>query len=599
VLALGLPHAPARAQAVGDTVLYAVNNTTTLYAVTNRTTGTTGAFATLAFAALAVARDPVSKKIYYVSGAAPIGRVAYYDPATGTNTVINSTGTAPENILRLAFNSTGVLYAVGDSARASRLYTINTATGAYTSLGSVTLAGLPFPNSGDISFDPVTGTLYATAYTDPANCQGNCGGTSGTALYSINLATRVASQIGNGFGAAATQTSLAFAGGLLYSAGGNGSLYSINKGTGAITTTVLATSGFAFQDFTVGTYGADLSVTLTASGTFRTGSSVTYTLATRNNGPYAATGTITLVDTLPLGFLTPTGSGTGWTCGTIGQIVTCTIAGPVPSASTLNPVSIVTTVGSPVASVTNTAHGFTGSTPDQNPSNNASSVTSSVDVHAVSTAPDGASIMRLPSNGTSYTQVFVVTNSGALVDSYAVAATVSSGDVTVTQVNGAAGTTATTLPVNAASSVNVTVTYTVSAAAATGVSPTLTLTATSTTVGAAAKDSGTLTITVARAGLSMAKELYRDDQTTLVSGPLSVASGEYVQYKVTISSTGSADATSVSVADVIPAQVTYVSATGDLAGWTFVKPAGTLTATLAGTLSAGTSRFFWIRVRVK
>jgi hypothetical protein len=42
-----------------------------------------------------------------------------------------------------------------------------------------------------------------------------------------------------------------------------------------------------------------------------------------------------------------------------------------------------------------------------------------------------------------------------------------------------------------------------------------------------------------------------------------------------------------------------MTATGDLAGWTFVKPAGTLTASLAGTIPGSTSRFFWIRVQVK
>jgi uncharacterized repeat protein (TIGR01451 family) len=78
-----------------------------------------------------------------------------------------------------------------------------------------------------------------------------------------------------------------------------------------------------------------------------------------------------------------------------------------------------------------------------------------------------------------------------------------------------------------------------------------------------------------------------------------VATGEYVQYKVTVTNSGGADAAAVSVADVIPAQVTYMTATGDLAGWTFVKPAGTLTASLAGTIPGSTSRFFWIRVQVK
>ena len=599
-LALMLPGATARAQAA-DTVLYAVNNTTTLYAVTNRVTGTTGAFATLSFAAIAVAHDPVTKKIFYVSGTAPVGRVAYYDPATGTNTILNSTGTAPDNILRLAFNSAGVLYAVGDSARLSLLYTINTTTGAYTSLGSVrvgTTGGIPLPNSGDIAFDPATGTLYATAYTDPNNCQGSCSGTATTALYSINLATRVATMVGANFGPATTQTSLSFVGATLYSAGANGSLYTLNKTTGAATA-VLASSGFAYQDFTTGTIGADLQMTLTASAGFTMGSSATYTLTAKNNGPYPATGTITVVDTLPAGLGSPSASGAGWSCGVSGQIVTCTRAGPVTSGLTLAAITITVTVTGNATSVTNAARVYTVSIPDQNPSNDWSSFTSTVSTYGVSTTPDAATAARLPSNGTSYTQVFVVTNSGTLLDGYAVAAAVApAGDVTVTQVNGVAGTTGTTGPLAAGASANVTVTYTVAGTAATGVTASLRLTATSSALGTVS-DQGDVTVTVARAGLSLTKQLYRDDRTTLVTGPSSVASGEYVQYKVILTSIGAADAALMSVSDAIPAQMTYDTATGDLPGWSFATAGSTLTASLAGTLTPGSSRYFWMRVRVR
>jgi uncharacterized repeat protein (TIGR01451 family) len=597
VLAVALPGASAGAQAA-DTVLYAVNNTTTLYAVTNRATGTTGAFATLSFAAIAVARDPVTKRIYYVSGSAPVGRVAYYDPATGTNTVINATGTAPNSILRLGFNAAGVLYAIGDSARQSLLYTINTATGAYTSLGSVTVGaanGLPLPNSGDIAFDPVTGTLYATAYSDPSNCQGGCVGAA-TALYTIDLTTRDATLVAD-FGPMTTQTALAFAGTALYSAGADGSLYSLDKTTGVATP--VATTAFAFQDFATGTIAADLQITLTASPGFTTGAIATYTLAAANNGPFPATGTITLVDTLPAGLSTPTASGTGWACTVAGQIVTCTRAGPVPSGVALPPVTIAVTVTGSATSVTNTAWIFTLSTPDQNPTNNSSSVTSAVTVYAVATTPKGATATRLPSNGTSYTQVFVVTNSGNQLDSYVVAAAVApAGILTVTQVNGVAGTTGAISALAAGASANVTVTYTVAGSAATGAAATLTLRATSSTVATVA-DQGDLTVTVARAGLALAKQLYRDDRTTLVSGAAGVSTGEYVQYRVTVTSTGGADATAVSVSDAIPVQMTYDTAAGDVAGWTFTTASATLTATLTGTLTSGSSRYFWIRVMVK
>src|SRR4030088_699809 len=82
----------ARPQSPADTVLYSVNNSTTLFAVTNRATGAQAAMATLSFATSALARDPSTSRIYYVASAGTLGRVAYYDPITGTNTVINSAG---------------------------------------------------------------------------------------------------------------------------------------------------------------------------------------------------------------------------------------------------------------------------------------------------------------------------------------------------------------------------------------------------------------------------------------------------------------------------------------------------------------------------
>jgi len=44
--------------------------------------------------------------------------------------------------------------------------------------------------------------------------------------------------------------------------------------------------------------------------------------------------------------------------------------------------------------------------------------------------------------------------------------------------------------------------------------------------------------------------------------------------------------------------VTYILATGDLAGWSFTPVGNDLTADLAGTLIPAASRFFWIRVQV-
>ena len=591
LVALALPRQSVRAQAA-DTVLYVVNNTTTLSVVTNRTTGATAAVATLAFATSALARDPVSQRVYYLAtnAATPVGRVAYYDPATGTNTIINSVGTAGDNVVKVTFNA-GQLYAIGDSTHGSQLYTINPSTGVYTSAGSVRVGsavGQFFPDNGDLAFDPFSGVLYANG-----NRPASAGGTS---LYTINLATRVATQVGV-ITAANTQASLTFAAGVLYSGGGGGTLYSVNTTTGV--GTLVANTGFGYYDFATGPPVADLQITMAVSAGFAVGTAETYTLTVTNNGPYTASG-ITVVDTLPAGLQYTSNTGAGWVCSALLQVVTCTRAATLASgAAAANIVLNVTVLATVAPSITNVAV-VSGTLADQNLANNRATGTSAVTVRSVAVTPDAATITRLPSNGVNYTQVFVVTNTGSLAGTYNVVASVApAGIVTIVSVNGVPGSTGVTpaLATTGASS-NVTVVYSVATGAATGATAKLTLTATS-NAAPVATDTGDLTVTVARAGLAIAKQLYRDNQTTLVSG--AVATGEYVQYRVMVTSTGVADATAINVADAIPAQVTYVTAAGDIAGWSFAPavPSPTLTATLAGALAAGTSRYFWVRVRVK
>lgn len=337
---------------------------------------------------------------------------------------------------------------------------------------------------------------------------------------------------------------------------------------------------------------SDVQITAVVTGTFAPGLSVTYTLTLRNNGPQSAVGPITVLNTLPAGLTYTSLTSATYTCTTALQVATCTRAGTFVKAidETIVIVASVTAAAGPTA--TNVATVSYPGNNDSDLTNNTATTTSPV--YNVSTTPDGATTSKLPSNGTNYTQTFVVTNDGGASDSYTLSAAVSpAGIVTIVSVTPA------TLPaVPAAGQRNVDVVYSVATGAATGASAKITLTATS-TLTAASTDAGDLTVTVARAGITMAKALYRDDRTTLVTGAAAVSTGEYVQYRVTVTNGGSADATTVSVADPIPGQVTYDSAAPDAAGWTIATAAGTLTANLAGTLTVGGSRYFWIRVRVK
>ncbi len=50
--------------------------------------------------------------------------------------------------------------------------------------------------------------------------------------------------------------------------------------------------------------------------------------------------------------------------------------------------------------------------------------------------------------------------------------------------------------------------------------------------------------------------------------------------------------------NALPPDMTFVSATGDAAGWTFSNTGNDVDADLSGTLAPAASRFFWLRVTV-
>jgi uncharacterized repeat protein (TIGR01451 family) len=219
--------------------------------------------------------------------------------------------------------------------------------------------------------------------------------------------------------------------------------------------------------------------------------------------------------------------------------------------------------------------------------------------------PDGGTVDRLPSGTgpTTYTETFTVQNTGNRTDTYSLSA--SAGTIlTIVSVNGTSGSSG-SITLAAGGTTTVDVVYTVSNSAAAGATESLVLTATSTN-NASVSDPGNRVIRVIRAAISMTKEVFQDDQTTAIGGPLSsdrVLPGQYIQYKVTVTNTGGAAATltgtGYGITDALPGQVTYVSTSADAAGWTITQSGGTVSAALSGTLAPGASRFFWIRVQVK
>jgi uncharacterized repeat protein (TIGR01451 family) len=217
--------------------------------------------------------------------------------------------------------------------------------------------------------------------------------------------------------------------------------------------------------------------------------------------------------------------------------------------------------------------------------------------YAVAVSPDGGqNITRLPSNGTNYSFTFTVTNNGNGTDGFTLVASHPNSAITIVSVNGVAGSSTSISGVAAGAAPTIAVVYSVNNVAA-GSTDNVVLTATSTgNVGVS--DAGFADLTVIRPALSMAKAAYRDNQSTLLGVGDVVLPGEYIQYKITVSNGGAAAASVVHIDDLLPTEVTFQSATGDLAGWTFANTGNDVDADLTGTLAPSASRFIWIRVRI-
>lgn len=123
----------------------------------------------------------------------------------------------------------------------------------------------------------------------------------------------------------------------------------------------------------------DLSVSKTHAGDFTVGSNATYTITVSSEaGSQQTDFPITVTDTLPAGLTYVSGSGTGWSCGASGQLVTCTHAGPLNANASLPPIALTVAVGNAAyPSVTNTVAVTTPSN-DPDATNNSATDTAPV-----------------------------------------------------------------------------------------------------------------------------------------------------------------------------------------------------------------------------
>jgi uncharacterized repeat protein (TIGR01451 family)/fimbrial isopeptide formation D2 family protein len=137
-----------------------------------------------------------------------------------------------------------------------------------------------------------------------------------------------------------------------------------------------------------GTAYAHLTIVKSHTGDFTAGSAGTYSFAVTNSGPSDAAGPVTVTDTLPAGESYASSAGTGWTCGAVGQIVTCQLAGGLADDATNSALTVTVNVASdvPPGVITNTA-GVSSPTPNPDPTgstaNDPTTIVTSADLSIV------------------------------------------------------------------------------------------------------------------------------------------------------------------------------------------------------------------------
>ncbi|MEY2453660.1 MAG: large repetitive protein, partial [Acidimicrobiaceae bacterium] len=331
----------------------------------------------------------------------------------------------------------------------------------------------------------------------------------------------------------------------------------------------------------------DMAITKTHAGDFVIGTPATYTITVANNGPSAATGTITVHDPVPAG-LTPTdATGTGWTCGIVAQDITCANDTDLASGASLPPITVTVDVA-PAAypTVTNTTTvdtppGANETVLDNNTATDPATVASLADL-AITKTHLGNFIV-----GTNGTYLLTVTNNGP---------TEAIGPITVTDTlmgglgfvsGGGDGFTCTAAGQD--------VTCTRNTALPNGEAAVITLVV---IVGSAAEGTFVNHADVASTTVDPDPNNNGDDDSTTSDRDVDLAvdksldatpvSGSTATWTIVVSNNGQSDALGpITVTDVLPDGLTFVSGTGD--GWTCSAVGQVVTCVHDGPLAAGAS----------
>jgi uncharacterized repeat protein (TIGR01451 family) len=349
----------------------------------------------------------------------------------------------------------------------------------------------------------------------------------------------------------------------------------------------LNTANDTANDSTTIAQVADLTIAKAHTGNFTQGQvGANYTITVTNSGLGAASGTVTVVDTLPASGLTATAlSGTGWAC-TLNTL-TCTRSDALAPASSYPGITLTVTVANNApSSVTNTAAVSGGG--EVNTNND-----TATDATTIVQAPD---LTIAKSHSGNFTQGDVGDTFTITVGNAGLGPVVAGNTVTVVDTLPASGLTATAIGGTGWSCTLATLTCTRADALAVSASyPAITLTV---TVANNAPASVTNSATASGGAEINTANDTATDPTTIVQVPdLTIAkshTGSFTQgqvgalYTITVADAGPGPViagNTVKVVDTLPASMTATAIAGS--GWTCVL--GTLTCTRADALANGSS----------
>ena len=527
------------------------------------------------------------------STAATFSMTVKVNAATANGTLITDTA---------AVNSS-----VSDPVSSNNTASATTVVGA-TALAELTVTNSASPNpvvvGNNITYTQVvtnTGTATATGAIFTENTPAN------TTLVSI---TPAAGWSCASFPPTCTNASV--------TAGSTGTFTAIYKVTGGASITDTAMVNATNQAFgansataTVAVAGAtQADLALTTVGTppvVFPGNDITYTQTVTNNGPAAAS-TVTFTEAIPANTtFVSVSAPAGWTCATTTS-VTCT--NPSVAAGTSANIVVVVNLASTVLVGSITASSMVSSsvTTDPNSANNNTTVVTPVTPSCdLAVTNSGSPSPVQAGNNITYTQV--VTDGGPSNCSTATFTEVIPTNTTFFSLSpvpsgwtcslpavGGTGTISCSDPTFAPTSTS-TFPVIVKVAAGTPANTIITDTATVATPTTDTNSSdNSATVTIGVAGTSQA-----DLSVTNSASPNPVAAGSNITYTQILTNNGPATAggTSVTLGDVLPANVTYVSQTGP-AGWTcgtFSTPPASYTCSI-GSLAANASATFTFVVTV-